>query len=147
LRLRQIKLRRMGRAQNGAIEGAAMKTYDDSMAGRFRALLQERERQLRASLGHAGDAGASAEHEVMDFKDIATQETMAAVDDVQAGHASAELRQVLAALARLDSHDYGACERCGEAIDLKRLEALPFTPLCIACQTLQEHERTPSARR
>ena len=62
----------------------------------------------------------------------------AAVDEVQAKHASVELQQVLAALARLGSDGYGLCQHCGDPIDLQRLAALPGTPLCIACQALHE---------
>ncbi|ERS91182.1 MULTISPECIES: TraR/DksA family transcriptional regulator [unclassified Halomonas] len=47
--------------------------------------------------------------------------------------AEAELRQVLHALARLDAGEGDACERCGEAIDPRRLSALPYTTLCRDC--------------
>jgi len=43
---------------------------------------------------------------------------------------------VLVALA------FGACERCGEAIADKRLDALPFARYCITCQrAIEEEER------
>lgn len=44
------------------------------------------------------------------------------------------------ALRRLDAHDYGACETCGEDIPVARLKAAPTTRLCVHCQ--QEAERT-----
>lgn len=124
-----------------------MDKYDDTMAPRFRELLEGRGQQLRSMLREPGEAGVGTTGEVVDFKDLATHESQAAVDEVQAEHASRELQQVLAALARLGSHGYGLCERCGDAIDLHRLEALPATPLCIACQILQEHGRVGAARR
>jgi DnaK suppressor protein len=123
-----------------------MDTFDESMAPRWRDLLKRREQQLRALLREPGEPDAGG-HEVTDFKDIASEESMAAVDEVQAEHAARELQQVLAALARLDSHSYGLCVRCGEPIDLQRLAAMPATPLCIACQTRQEQERTTAPRR
>jgi DnaK suppressor protein len=118
-----------------------MDTYDDGMAPRFRALLQRREQQLLAMLRDPTQAAAGAGHEVTDFKDIATQESMTAVDEVQAEHARGELQQVVAALARLDSGGYGVCLDCGEAIDLQRLAALPASALCIGCQTVREQGR------
>jgi RNA polymerase-binding transcription factor DksA len=44
-----------------------------------------------------------------------------------------ELRQLRAALLRIDAGTFGACARCGEPISAKRLMALPTTPLCLAC--------------
>lgn len=124
-----------------------MDSYDDSMAPRFRELLRQREQQLRAVLRPPVGTGAASGREVVDFKDIATEESLAAVDAVQAEHASRDLQLVLAALSRLDGDDYGRCQQCGEAIDLQRLAALPATPLCFACQTLHEHGRRPGAPR
>ena len=43
------------------------------------------------------------------------------------------LRRVEAALARLDEGEYGYCIRCGEEIDVKRLEIDPATPQCHDC--------------
>jgi DnaK suppressor protein len=48
------------------------------------------------------------------------------------------LEQVQKALARLESGHYGQCERCGEAIDYARLQAIPYATLCIECQPRSE---------
>ena len=47
-------------------------------------------------------------------------------------------RQIEAALQRLDAGTYGVCERCGQPIPPRRLEALPYATLCVACQALEE---------
>jgi DnaK suppressor protein len=44
-----------------------------------------------------------------------------------------ELRQIEAALGRIDDGDYGFCVGCGEAIAPKRLALNPTTPICIEC--------------
>lgn len=44
-----------------------------------------------------------------------------------------ELRRIDAALARVESGEYGYCLTCGEAIGAKRLEFDPATPVCIDC--------------
>ena len=49
------------------------------------------------------------------------------------------------ALRRLDTGEYGKCEECGEAIEIARLEALPFVRTCIGCQS--EKEKTIHRRR
>lgn len=45
----------------------------------------------------------------------------------------AELGRVLAALERLDSDEFGYCERCGEAIAPARLDHNPAVTTCIGC--------------
>ena len=44
-----------------------------------------------------------------------------------------ELTQIQKTLERIESRDYGVCERCGKEISIKRLEALPHTSLCVKC--------------
>jgi DnaK suppressor protein len=51
-----------------------------------------------------------------------------------------KLRLVEEALAKIDEGTYGVCERCEEAIPIKRLELLPFTRYCVQCQTELERE-------
>jgi len=41
-------------------------------------------------------------------------------------------------LTKIDSGDYGYCEKCGVEIGLSRLEARPTATLCIDCKTLDE---------
>ena len=41
--------------------------------------------------------------------------------------------QIIAALARIEREVFGICVRCKEEIERDRLEAIPFTPLCIGC--------------
>jgi DnaK suppressor protein len=36
------------------------------------------------------------------------------------------------ALARIDAGSFGRCEGCGAAIEAERLDALPYTTLCLA---------------
>ena len=44
-----------------------------------------------------------------------------------------ELKQIDAALARIDAGTYGECAKCGDPISDERLELLPATPLCKTC--------------
>src|SRR5512143_3482531 len=44
------------------------------------------------------------------------------------------LRNVRAALRRIDEGTFGVCVHCEEDISPKRLNAVPWTPFCIACQ-------------
>jgi DnaK suppressor protein len=122
-----------------------MDTYDRTHAPTFAKLLAQREAELRAVLRATGDVAEHtsdvSEGEVVDFKDMAVEETQAVVEQAKAGQAAEELEQVITARRRLADGSYGECLDCGEEIDLRRLRALPATPFCTACQAIHEHEQ------
>lgn len=47
--------------------------------------------------------------------------------------ANERLADVDRALERMDTGDYGVCERCGREISVARLEARPMSVLCVEC--------------
>ncbi len=49
-----------------------------------------------------------------------------------------QLRQIQAALARIDADEYGRCQSCDEEIPAKRLEVDPTALYCIQCASEQE---------
>jgi RNA polymerase-binding transcription factor DksA len=49
------------------------------------------------------------------------------------------LRQIEEALARYTTGTYGICENCGREIDIARLEAIPYTPLCLNCAEARDY--------
>ena len=49
-----------------------------------------------------------------------------------------QLREIDAALRRIDDGSYGDCERCEEAINPRRLDADPTARLCIVCASKSE---------
>ncbi len=51
------------------------------------------------------------------------------------------LRNVRAALRRMDDGTYGVCLHCEEDISPKRLNAVPWTPYCISCQEAADRSR------
>lgn len=50
------------------------------------------------------------------------------------------LWQIDEAIKRLDEGCFGECERCGEQISEGRIDAFPFTTLCIDCKAELESE-------
>ncbi len=62
------------------------------------------------------------------------------VDAAEVSHDSEELREIAAALRRLDDGTYGTCLDCGAGIDAARLHAEPAAARCVACQA--RHEKT-----
>ena len=45
----------------------------------------------------------------------------------------AALQQIEVALERIEDGSYGQCEECGARIPKQRLNAIPYTTLCVKC--------------
>lgn len=45
------------------------------------------------------------------------------------------------AMKRLQRDEFGVCQMCGKDIGRKRIQAIPWTPLCIECQEKTEEEQ------
>ena len=67
--------------------------------------------------------------------DALQQQSMAIASLSQCQH---RLREVLKALARIESEDYGFCLHCDNPIGYPRLKARPETPFCLGCQSKRE---------
>ena len=50
-----------------------------------------------------------------------------------------QVAEIDAALGRIEAGTYGTCENCGEPIEGRRLEAVPWARRCFTCET--EHEK------
>lgn len=121
-----------------------MTTPDTTLLHRFSGLLAEREeellRYLRATTGEAVASG-DAPVEMRDFKDIAAEDSRAAIDAAAADQAARDLSAIHAAQRRVEDGTYGICLDCGDPIEERRLAALPATLYCCACQSVHEKPR------
>ena len=112
----------------------------------FKQRLLEKERQLAAGVDRSALYGKDQEDDAI--KDLGDQANTAYTREFffELGNGDRRLlRDVVAALQRIDDGSFGNCERCGEAIGDKRLEALPFARHCIDCQRLTEQEERMAA--
>ncbi len=55
-----------------------------------------------------------------------------------------KLQEIERAIRLTERGDYGLCERCGQAIDPARLDAMPTATMCLKCK--RELERTVTSR-
>jgi DnaK suppressor protein len=55
------------------------------------------------------------------------------------------LRQIGAALQRIEEGDFGRCALCGKEIRLNRLRAVPWATYCVACQDEVDRSGTREA--
>jgi DnaK suppressor protein len=110
---------------------------DTTELARLRAELEAQRAQARREIEELGaDPAADEVAFVSDagFSDRShsTEERSRLIALVESHRAN--LRDVEAALARMDAGTYGVCVRCGNAIAPERLEALPWAALCIECK-------------
>jgi RNA polymerase-binding transcription factor len=107
----------------------------------FKRILLEKQRQLTDEVGKSAVYGKDQEDD--SIKDLGDQANTAYTREFffELGNGNRELlRDVVAALQKIDDGSFGACERCGEPIAEKRLDALPFARYCIDCQRVTEQE-------
>lgn len=101
---------------------------------RFKTLLETRADEIRAHLARADPADDSI------VPDCAIGR-VTRMEAIQAQAVTAEgrrrlktrLRQIAAALDRIERGTYGQCVRCGAAIPRGRLEIMPESHRCVAC--------------
>lgn len=68
-----------------------------------------------------------------DFEDRATEREGDEVLEHLGEAGLVEIRQIQAALKRMEAGAYGVCVNCGEPISHERLRTLPATPRCRYC--------------
>ena len=113
----------------------------------FKQQLLEKRQQLAADTGRSA-LYATADQEDDAIKDLGDQANAAYTREFffELGNGDRRLlRDVISALQKIDDGSFGSCERCGEEIAEKRLEALPFARYCIECQRAIEQEERMAA--
>jgi RNA polymerase-binding transcription factor len=104
--------------------------------------LREARRALLRTLATTDAEIATLErHEAGAMVEDAATDTMAAILSRLEGREKHELDEIEDALVRLEAGTFGLCERCGRAIQLARLRALPATRYCYDCQQKTETTR------
>jgi len=107
------------------------KTYQDKLLQRRESLLG----QVQAAEAYSRERDAEATQDPADMAANAyTKELLMSMstNDRQL------LQSIDTALGRIGEGDYGKCANCGQPIQEKRLEAVPWARHCIRCQDLIE---------
>jgi len=84
--------------------------------------------------------------EIGDIYDIASNERDRELSLTFGDRDREKLSEIEDALERLRVNTYGECEDCGEPVAENRLRALPFTRVCVECQSKQEREQKIKGR-
>ena len=101
----------------------------------FKKHLEERQQQLRKVVARTEQDGRDAD--VGTAQDIADRAANSYTKEFLFHQSNSErqlLQMVEGALSRIREGVFGECVNCGSDINAKRLEAVPWTRYCIACQ-------------
>ena len=97
-------------------------------------LLQKQQELMQVVARIEQDGRAADEEATQDVADKATNSYTKEFLFHQSNAERSQLQLVNDALARLREGTYGECMTCGEELNLKRLEAVPWAGMCISCQ-------------
>jgi RNA polymerase-binding protein DksA len=107
---------------------------------RFRGELLKRREHLQATIANHDIGGSSQSDETGELgsssadnhlADTASETYEREFEEGLEEDATRQLQEVEKALARIEDGTYGTCEVCGKEIPAERLEAIPWTTLCI----------------
>ena len=93
--------------------------------------LSDRVTRINRDLRHRDEPVAA------DFAEQVTEQENIDVLYALEGEGKVELKQIEAALGRLDAGDYGICDSCGNDISAGRLDVIPFATQCGDCAGAQ----------
>jgi RNA polymerase-binding transcription factor DksA len=129
---------RLPASSDPAIDDATVRRWLEIQRARLAGLISGLEREGMAAESQAdamGEMAPASQHPADIASDTFERERdLGLLEDFRA-----ELDEVSAALIRLSHGVYGICEGCRVTIPVERLEAVPATRYCIACE--QRHER------
>ncbi len=117
-----------------------MTTRSPQSSQRFEEKLKAQQQLLERNMISAVQEGRqSSTDDLQDAADHAVQSYQKELLFLQGTQGHSQLAQVRSALDRLEDGSFGECLHCGTVIGEKRLEAVPWTPYCIACQEKVEN--------
>jgi DnaK suppressor protein len=111
---------------------------DAKKAGYFKEKLLQKRLSLTDMVQKTEGYGREKDQNTQDVADMAVESY---TKEFLFGKSSGDrhvLQLIQEALDRIEDKSYGECANCGNEIQPKRLEAVPWSVLCIQCQGLQE---------
>ena len=109
-------------------------------------LLEMRRQVLKEISEDLKQGREGSKEEGMDTYDLASEERDREISFILTDRERDKLNAIQEALERMDEGTYGICEGCESEIAEGRLEALPFTRLCVNCQAEREKEAKAARR-
>ena len=107
-------------------------------------LLEMRRQVMREISNDLKQGREGTKEEGMDTYDLASEERDREINFILTDRDRDKVEAIQEALERVDAGTYGICESCESEITAGRLNALPFTRLCVNCQAEAEKEAKTS---
>jgi DnaK suppressor protein len=108
---------------------------DSSELRRFRSILTLQRDETMGSLDRLGDETRNADSDYpKDIGDFCETTLSKEALFQQSAERRLKMRTIEAALARIQQGTFGVCMACGDDINSRRLDALPWTQYCLRCQ-------------
>src|SRR5512136_1691944 len=111
---------------------------DQKKLSHFKDKLIQKQQALTNMVQRTEGYGREKEPDIQDVADMAVESY---TKEFNFGKSSGDrhiLQLIREALDRIEDKSYGTCVNCESTIGPKRLEAVPWTRLCIQCQDLLE---------
>jgi DnaK suppressor protein len=113
-------------------------------AKKFKEILESRKEEITSQAVQTKEKGMTFDpDDLPDEVDLASSEADQSMNLRLRDRERILLKKIEKALVKIEKGDYGICEKCGEEIGVKRLEARPVTDLCIQCK--EEEEKVEKA--
>ncbi|MFQ5442587.1 MAG: TraR/DksA family transcriptional regulator [Thermodesulfobacteriota bacterium] len=106
-----------------------------------RILLDAKKKILQEFTQKVRSESDDLKRETGDIYDLASTERERELKLVLGDRDRKKLTEIEHALERINESSYGTCEECEEPITEKRLKVLPFTRVCVDCQSKNEREQ------
>jgi DnaK suppressor protein len=114
----------------------------------FKKRLETRQQELRRMVSRTEQDGRTVDEEsTQDIADRAASSYNKEFLFHQSNNDRQLLQMVETALGRMREGSFGECISCGKEINMKRLEAVPWTRHCIECQEKLEKGMLEEAQR
>jgi DnaK suppressor protein len=103
-------------------------------------LLDMKAQVLRGIRDDLKEGREGQKDEGRDAYDVASEERDREISYLLTDRDRGKLQSIDQALERIEQGTYGICESCEGEITAERLKAMPFTRLCVQCQSERETE-------
>lgn len=115
------------------------KNMDKKKLESFKKKLEDRQQALRKTVSRTEEDGRIADQDTaQDIADRAASSYTKEFLFSQSNNERQLLQMVETALQRIREGSFGECVSCGNEINSRRLEAVPWTRYCIECQEKKE---------
>ena len=127
--------------------GSLSRNMDKKKLEAFKKRLEERQQALRKAVSRTEEDGRVADQDTaQDIADRAASSYTKEFLFSQSNNDRQLLQMVENALQRIREGTFGECSACGNEINPKRLEAVPWTRHCIECQEKVEQGQLEEAK-